>query len=336
MKTPRHILICRTDSIGDVVLTLPLAVALKKHFPQARITFLGQSYTRPVIACCESVDEVLEWDAIYPLPPEAQQKQIEALGIDTVIHVFPDKNVVRLCYKAGIPMRIATGRRSFTWFYCNKKVFFSRKKSELHEAQLNFKLLAPLGIREIPDVNNSGDLYRWRIPDTYPEPAIRPVPGKFNLILHPRSKGSAREWGLENFGELIRLLPADKFEIFISGTAAEGAQIAPLLQNLPAHVHDCTGRFSLPEFIRFISRCQGLVAASTGPLHIAAACGIHALGIFSPMRPIHPGRWKPLGKHATYFVKDADCEGCQKGKSCECIAEIPPSVIAAYLEGLTL
>ena len=38
-------------------------------------------------------------------------------------------------------------------------------------------------------------------------------PQKFNLILHPKSKGSAPEWGLNNFEKLIRLLPKDKFKI---------------------------------------------------------------------------------------------------------------------------
>ena len=29
---------------------------------------------------------------------------------------------------------------------CNKRVFFSRRKSALHEAQLNFRLLDPLAL----------------------------------------------------------------------------------------------------------------------------------------------------------------------------------------------
>ena len=45
---------------------------------------------------------------------------------------------------------------------------------------------------------------------------------KFNLILHPKSKGSAREWPLEKYTELIEILPKDKFKIFVTGTERRG------------------------------------------------------------------------------------------------------------------
>jgi ADP-heptose:LPS heptosyltransferase len=109
--------------------------------------------------------------------------------------------------------------------------------------------------------------------------AALPDPTRFNLILHPKSRGSAREWGLENFAELIRLLPRDRFKIFVSGTAAERALMPSLFDEFP-FVTDLTGRLSLGELMSFIARVDGLVAASTGPLHLAAALGIHALGIY--------------------------------------------------------
>ena len=43
------IAISRTDSIGDVVLTLPICVWLKKHFPEIKIIFIGSTYTLPII-----------------------------------------------------------------------------------------------------------------------------------------------------------------------------------------------------------------------------------------------------------------------------------------------
>jgi heptosyltransferase-3 len=60
-------------------------------------------------------------------------------------------------------------------------------------------------------------------------------------------------------------------------------------------VINLTGKLSLQQFIAFINHCDVLIAASTGPLHIASALGKKAIGLFAPMRPIHPGRWKPIG-----------------------------------------
>jgi ADP-heptose:LPS heptosyltransferase len=44
-----HFVISRTDSIGDVILTLPMAQVLKLNFPDSTISFLGRSYTREII-----------------------------------------------------------------------------------------------------------------------------------------------------------------------------------------------------------------------------------------------------------------------------------------------
>jgi len=65
------ILISRTDSIGDVCLTLPICAALKQKFPSARIVFLGKSYTQAIIESCPAVDEFLNWDAWNKLSDEA-------------------------------------------------------------------------------------------------------------------------------------------------------------------------------------------------------------------------------------------------------------------------
>ena len=85
--------------------------------------------------------------------------------------------------------------------------------------------------------------------------------------------------------------------IYLTGTEAEGECIhseIPEIFLLP-HVSDVTGKFSLP---RFIGLSDGLVAASTGPLHIAAASGVFCLGLFPSQKPIYAERWGPIGKKA--------------------------------------
>ncbi|MBL7933885.1 MAG: hypothetical protein JNL60_18420, partial [Bacteroidia bacterium] len=94
---------------------------------------------------------------------------------------------------------------------------------------------------------------------------------------------------------------------------------------------DITGKLSLQQFIAFINKCDGLVAASTGPLHIAAALDKIAVGLFSPKRPIHPGRWMPLGLHATTLVDSPDCEKCGSGQECDCIMKIKPQTVVDLL-----
>jgi heptosyltransferase-3 len=328
-----NILISRTDSIGDVILTMPLAGFLKQKFPECKIFFLGRSYTRAVIECSSNIDKFINWDELRQLATEEQVFYLKELAIEWVIHVYPNKKFAQLVKKAGIPYRIGTSHRTYHWLTCNKPVSFSRKNSELHEAQLNFKLLEPLGVYEIPSVSDIPFLYGMVLSDKqFDDLPVQPDSSRMNVILHPKSKGSAREWGLENFGRLIELLPSDKYKVFISGTAEDKAHMEQWLKKYADRVEDITGTLSLDAFVHFISKADALVAASTGPLHIASALGIKAIGIYPPIRPMHPGRWKPLGKKAEVLVLDKECEDCRKLTECACMKAIKPESVVRALE----
>ena len=54
----KRILLIRTDRIGDTVLTLPAATALKAAFPEVQISFLTRNYTEPLVRLYQDVDEV--------------------------------------------------------------------------------------------------------------------------------------------------------------------------------------------------------------------------------------------------------------------------------------
>lgn len=328
---PKRIIISRTDAIGDVVLTLPLAVFLKQRFQDCTVIFLGRNYTSAVVQCSPAVDEFVSWDEISDNPAESLRK----LNADVIIHVFPRKEIAKAAHSAGIPIRIGTSHRTFHWFSCNRKINFSRKNSDLHEAQLNFKLLQGLGISEVPSMEELNAMLLMS-----PKGSLRADlnalldSGKVNLILHPGSRGSAREWGMDRFAELIQLLPADRFKIFLTGTEKEGDMFRSELAEPFQQVADLSGKLSLNELIVFISRCNALVAGSTGPLHLASALGIHAVGLYPPIRPMHPGRWSPIGKNAKVFVADKECSACRKTAQCACMREISAAAVAEFLKGL--
>lgn len=253
---------------------------------------------------------------------------------DWIIHIFPNIEIARLAKKANIKNRIGTSHRIYHWLTCNRKVHFSRRRSELHEAQLNFKLLSPLGIDDIParsDIHEFFGLSNLPVPSADMRNLVDPQ--RFNLILHPKSKGSAREWGLSNFEKLVDLLPKEKFKIFLTGTHEEGALMEEFIIRNSSKITNLTGKFDLYQFIAFISLADGLVAASTGPLHIAAAMNKKAVGIYAPMKPIHPGRWAPLGKDVNILVKGSYCEDCRASSDCECIQSISPEDVMNKLEG---
>ncbi|MDY6437421.1 MAG: glycosyltransferase family 9 protein [Bacteroidales bacterium] len=323
---PERIIISRTDSIGDVILTLPMATLLKQLLPGCTVIFLGSSYTKDIVACCPDVDEFYDWKT-------ADLADIKA---DTIIHVLPRPELAKAARRAKIQNRVGTTNRLYHWWTCNWLIKLSRKNSDLHEAQLNLKLLGFMeGVKKEYSLQEVVGLMNFKSAKASCD-AVQYIDNqKFNLILHPKSKGSAREWGLDNFKRLIEILPADSFKIFICGTENEGAMVRDALLSTPReNTVDLTGKLSLADYIAFIDHCDGLVAASTGPLHIAAALGKHALGLYPPIRPMHPGRWACIGKNAKVFVTDRQCDECRKTQDCRCMRMIEPEMLKSYLVNL--
>lgn len=332
MQDNFKIILSRTDSIGDVVLTLPMAGWIKKKYPSCKIYFLGSAYTKEIIALSEHVDEFIDYTELKKRSLSDQIAFMRSLKVDVIVHVFPVKEIAQLAKQATIPLRVGTTNRIYHWFTCNKRVPLSRKNSDLHEAQLNIQLLGFLNSDTKIVLKDMIELYGFKkIPNASEEMHRLIDKTKFNLILHPKSRGNGMEWGLNNFDGLIKLLPKERFKIFVSGTEEEGRLLQDLILGNPS-VTDLTGKFSLKEFIAFINCCDGLVASGTGPLHLASALGKRTVGLFPSRRPIHPGRWKPIGIKASYLVFDPNCEKCRNGENCDCISRIDPKQVLALLE----
>jgi len=327
------ILVSRTDAIGDVILTIPICNILKENIDVSELHFLGRSYTKDVIHCNAVIDKFINMDLIEKLEYQEQINYLKAENYDVIIHVLPNLKIARLAKDAKIPVRIGTTNRWFHWMTCNRLVQLSRKKSDLHEAQLNLKLLKALEIDKNFSLEDIFQHFKLNRISALPQRLASYLQGdRVNIILHPKSNKSAREWGLQNFADLIHLLPQEKYKIFISGTKTEGALMRDWLRHLPEHVVDVTGMMNLKEFISFIYHANGLIAASTGPLHIAAALGNNALGLYPPMRPLFPRRWGPIGPKASYLVGSRECNKCQDDVSkCECMNQISPKEVASVI-----
>ncbi len=333
MITPKHILISRTDSIGDVILTLPLCAALKERFPNSEILFLGKSYTKDVIQSFTAIDTFLDWSELGKKTDSEIAKEWKTLNIDTVIHVFPNKRIGQIAKLAAIPNRIGTSHRFHHWLTCTIRPNFTRKKSELHESQLNYKLAEKLGIGIFPTLETIQSTTHYFQPKKVDLPAS--VQTFINTdtpyyILHPKSQGSALEWPIEKYISLANQLIKNGKKVIFTGTEKEGELFRKYLPK-NHFIFDSTGLLTLQQLIYLISNAAGLVACSTGPLHIAAFCGIKTVGLFSSRKPIHPGRWQPIGHKAIALVYDAECKSCQKGDICKCIENISIDTVYKHL-----
>jgi heptosyltransferase-3 len=314
-----RIIVSRTDRIGDVVLTLPLCGLLAKEL-DAEVLFLGRGYTTPVLEACDAVSRILNWDTVADAGPDAQAALLKDAGADAILHVFPRPLIATAARRAGIAKRIGTTHRIYHWWTCNSLVRLGRRGSDLHEAQLNVQLAGRLLKRVDYSPTELASFGKLTPRVAVPERAARLLTrDRINIALQMTTRGSSRDWRPERWRELIGALDQSKYRLFVLGTVEERAQVADLLASAPPHVVDLTG-LDLRELIAVLAKMDGMISGSTGPVQVGAAVGIPTLTLIPPTRPIHPGRYAPLGARAEYITPATECAACAAGSTpCSCM-----------------
>lgn len=342
MISPKTILISRTDNLGDVIVSLPALYELKQAFPEVKIIFIGKNYVREVIELSQNVDVFVSYEELLAMDEKEAVAKIASFEIDIWLSLI-DKDYQQLasiCKKAKIPSRIYNFRSFPVGEYIRSQILrcglFTKmihmSGSKSHHTQYVFDVIAKaFSLQgEIDDSLDHID-HKYAI-DQRPQSNSSDIK---KIIIHPKSKGSAIEWGLDNFRQLIETLPEEKYEIFITGLADEEAEIRESLGTLKRKVNFLVGKTTLSEYIELIKQADMMLVNSTGPAHLAAALGINVVVFFSKFRTISPERWRPLGKNVKVMTSDVACDACQKNKgviSCACLEAISPEAIYRYIE----
>lgn len=321
MNLPDRILLSRTDRLGDVLLCFPLAAFLKQVRPDIFIGFLGTSYTRALIEHCPHIDmyEDREMFLASAATPD----------YGAILHLYPDLEVARKAAQLRIPLRVGIRNKIRMWPKLTHSILLSRSRSDLHETELNLQLLRVFDTGKLPGPVDIRTMELLRLP---PQPRTA---GKRRVILHPFSAGSAREWPLHRYTELVQLLLQRGFEVWISGSAEEKERIDNWISQEGLEVRILSGSPSLTGFMNEIQQADALVACSTGPLHIAAALGKVTVGIYSPLRPIFARRWGPIGPFATALSAEEPCRWCRRHpERCTCMERIGAQTVITEIEKL--
>ncbi len=330
MNIPGTIILSRPDALGDAVVTLTTAGWIKAHAPGTHIIVLCKEYARSVWQHSVHVDRIITLEELVRLGDDGAVAELRTLGAGAIVHVFPHQDVARWAQRAGIPRRIGTSHRWWHWITCNERLSFSRKRSLLHEGQLNIKLLAPFGM-PMP-ASTAALVPHLGLATPTPSDKVKAMlrSDRRSVVVHPLL-GSGVGWGLANYAALIQALDPAEWQVIVTGTKEEAPRYRPALPMHLEHVTDAGGQLVLEELMMLIGASHAMVAASTGPLHIAAALGLRTVGLFSMRRPIFPERWAPIGVDAHALVFDPQCPVCAAGKACDCITRIPVDRVLALL-----
>ncbi|MGQ9642410.1 MAG: glycosyltransferase family 9 protein [Ignavibacterium sp.] len=309
---PRNILIVRTDRIGDVVLSLPIARIIKQHYPKAKVTFLVRAYTKALVENNHFIDEViiLKEESTKILIVE-NVKQLKKKNFDTAIIVYPTFKIALITFLSGIKYRVGSGYRLYSFLF-NKKVYEHRKDAVKHELEYNLSLLTQLGINHIGGTNNvSFDLDVNKSSLNKVESLLGSLGIKNKekfMIIHPGSGGSAVDLPIEKFIELVKMLSDKKIKIVLTGSENEKEICNQLVLN--ELVFNLAGELNLEELIALISKCSLLIANSTGPIHIAAALDKYTFGFYPKVKVCSAKRWGPYTEKKFIYEPEIECDNC--------------------------
>ncbi|MBR9978360.1 MAG: glycosyltransferase family 9 protein [Bacteroidetes bacterium] len=318
--------IFRSDRIGDLILTLPMAEAIKRSDPSAHVTYCVQEYTRSLLSLASGIDDVI---TIRGRDLDGRLRRfadvLRGHEFDCAVFAYPRPRLAIAAALAGIPQRIGSRYRWYAPLFTHRR-HEHRRDGQAHEMDFNLGLLEEIGIAtpaDLQPVLNVGDaereagravLRRMNIDSCTNDNAGFPC-----IMLHPGSGKSAKDWPVEYFAALARRLREEfpELHLLVTGTRDE----LPLMEAVSgddAHIHILREPVSLDVLAGLLSWARLFIANSTGPLHIAAACRVPVLAFYPFGRAVNARRWGPRTAHATVLSPEADpsCSACLR-RSCK-------------------
>lgn len=130
------------------------------------------------------------------------------------------------------------------------------------------------------------------------------------VALAPGAVGPSKRWTTSGYTELANRLTAAGMQVWVLGGPGERSLAADIAGPNTTDIRDLTGA-DLRNAIVALAAAKVAVSNDSGLLHVAAAIGTPAVGIFGPTSPWH---WAPLNPLAAVVETTAElaCRPCHK------------------------
>jgi heptosyltransferase-3 len=335
----KRYLVVRTDRIGDLILALPVAEAIKEGEPEAEVHYLVSPRTAEIARACPYVDGVIVYDEVWKGYSRLRGlvRSLKDLRPDIAVVLRPTLRSALACLLAGIPRRVGTAYRYYSLLF-TKQVREHRRFAEKHELEFNLNIL-----RAVLDVEKRAYTPRIEVDSEalrYAEQVLaeRSLREKAFVVIHPGSSGSARNLPLKAYARVADLIERSyESRVLVTAGSEEIAAVDEMDSLRASRSLRLTAIPRLLDLAAVIEKSRLFISGSTGPMHIAAAVGVPTLSFFSPVRSCSPRRWGPVGDvNAVIMPPVPECPTC-KGGPCEyfdCMERIEPNKIAEALETL--
>jgi len=329
-SSPRCILVIRPGGIGDAVLLAPALSALKKQFPQAKLTVLAEKRNAGVFSLISDVDHVLRYDNL--------------LEFQSVFCIKPDLVIETEQYHrlSAVVARL-TGTATCIGFATNERarlfhhfIFYSHDDYEIDSF---FHLLAPLGVN-LPAVVDTPFLSIPAVIKTRVRLLLAPLITSPFVVLFPGASIPERRWGSERFRQVAAGLVQLGYKVVVVGGKEDIATGNAILQAICLDSLNLAGRTTIAETAAILERAVLLISGDSGVLHLAVALGTPTVSLFGPGIA---KKWAPRGQQHLVLNKHLSCSPCTQfgyTKPCPqhaiCLQQITPEwVLEAAFHLLT-
>lgn len=298
----RRILIARTDDLGDVILTLPLAVAIKKRLPEVELTFL----VRPYIS--HLVERIAEIDRTITLPETGRAGEIfRQEKPDAIIFAWPEFRLAYEAARAHVDVRIGTGYRWFSGLF-TRWVYDKRKKGDSHEAEFELNMLAPIldgpFDLEMPELPVSQDgkeeaerrLREAGITESY-------------VVLHPVGRPYLPQYPPENYARIARAVLEARPDVSVVVTA--GPNELPIAEKICEEI-GMPGRtaplhkLSPNAASELLRGALCFIGSPSHGAHLAALVRTPVVAPYPGAAPHWPQRRRPIGPNVVTLTPNPD------------------------------
>jgi lipopolysaccharide heptosyltransferase II len=347
-----NILLVRLRLIGDVVFTTPMLRALRRRYPDARLTYVVEPHAAAVVTGNPHLDEVIVTsrpDASGRLAADVRlARRLRAARYDVVIDLHGGPRSALLAWATGAPRRIGYAVSGRSWMY-TERVARDRRLRPRHSVANQWDLLGPLGFDE-PDPERDAT-----------EMAVAPaaaaaVAAKLAaagidaladrvIVLHVSAGNPFRRWPAASFvaliTELVRADPGRRV-VVVSGPSEHeaarqiGAEARARLVGASRGVVDDID-FDLAELRALMERAALFIGGDSGPLHVAGTSTVPVVGLYGPTLAARSAPWRPA-RYVTDSIEvpGLRCRPCDQ-RRCEpgdfrCLGSIAPGRVAEAAE----
>ncbi len=302
----KRILACRTDRIGDFILSLPFLEQIKANYPDVNLDMLVSPVIYPLIKFVPFIDRVFVYDKAEVKGSQAGFKKVLSWikdgDYDVAIALNPNLRLHYLLFRTGIKRRIGWNIKG-GYFLLTDTLRYTKSEASMHEVHYNMLFLPLLGIKKWPRP----------IPVLKLDKEVNKAFSQITIGIHPFASCPSKRWPVERFLRLSKeLLYLGYGLVFIGGQESIDIVrqiIEELPQDLRLYVKNRAG-IPLDESVYSIASCDVLISNDSGPVHIASALGIPSVVIFGRNDPaLSPARWRPLHYESVYIHKPS-CDIC--------------------------